>query len=103
VVDREAVLAAEVADAAAEGEAADSRGRDDPARRSEPVLVRRGVDLAPGAAAGDADGARLRIDLDVLQQREVDHDAVVDGSETGAVVAAATDGEQQIVVARERD
>ena len=103
VVDREPVLAAEVADAAAEREAADSRGRDDPARRRQAVLVRRAVDLAPGAASTGAHGARLRVDLDVLQQRQVDHDAVVDRSETGAVVAAAADGEQQVVVARERD
>ena len=103
VVDRESVLAAEVADAAAEREAADSGGRDDPARRRQAVLVRRAVDLAPGAASTDAHGARLRVDLDVLQQRQVDHDAVVDRSETGAVVAAAADGEQQVVVARERD
>ena len=44
-----------------------------------------------------------RVDLDVLQQREVDDDAVVAGAEAGAVVAAAADGEQQVVVAGEGD
>ena len=103
VVDREPALAGQVADAAAEGEAADPGGRDDPARRREPVLVRRPIDFAPGAAAADPDGAGLRIDLDVLQRREVDDDAVVARSQAGAVVAAAADGQEQVVVACERD
>ena len=60
VVDREPALAGQVADAAAERQAADAGGRDDPARRREAVLVRGRVDLAPGAAAADPDGARLR-------------------------------------------
>ena len=66
VVDREAALAGQVAEAAAEREAADAGGRDDPAGRGEAVLVGRGVDLAPGAAAADPDGPRLRVDLDSL-------------------------------------
>ena len=39
VVDREPVGAGQVTEAAAEGEATDARGRDDPARGREPVLV----------------------------------------------------------------
>ena len=73
----EPVLAGQVAEAAAEREAADAGGRDDPARRREAVLVGRAVDLAPGAAAADAHGARLAGRPRCLQQREVDHDAVV--------------------------
>ena len=64
VVDRQAALAGQVAEAAAEGQAADAGRRDDPARRGEAVLVGGGVDLAPGAAAADADGPGLRVDLD---------------------------------------
>ena len=103
VVDREPALAGQVAEAAAEREAADPGGRDDPARRREPVLVGRAVDLAPGTAAADANGARLRIDLDVSERREVDHDAVVTRPQPGAVVAAAADGQQQVVIAGEGD
>ena len=61
------------------------------------------VDLAPGAAAAHANGARLRVDLDALQRREVDDDAVVARPQAGAVVAAAADGQEQVVVAGERD
>ena len=103
VVDREPALAGQVADAAAEGEAADPGGRDDPAGRREPVLVRHPIDFAPGAAAANPDGACLRIDVDVLQRREVDHDPVVARPQPGAIVAAAADGEEQVVVACERD
>ena len=59
VVDRQPELAGQVAEAAAEREAADPGGRDDPARRRQAVLAGRLVDLAPGAAAADANRARL--------------------------------------------
>ena len=59
-------LARQVPEPAAEREAADAGGRDDPARRREAVLARRAVDLAPGAAAADADRPGLRVDVDVL-------------------------------------
>ena len=67
------------------------------------MLVRDPIDFAPGAAAANPDGAGLRIDVDVLQRREVDHDAVVARPQSGAVVTAAADGEEQVVVACERD
>ena len=95
VVDRQAALAGQVAHAAAEREAADAGGRDDPARRRQPVLVGRGVDFAPGAAAADPHRAGLGIDLDVLQAREVEDDAVVAGAQPGAVVAAAAHRQQE--------
>ena len=103
VVDREAALARQVAEAAAEGEAADAGGGDDPARRGQPERVGGVVDLAPGAAAADPDGARLRVDPNAVQRREVDHQAVVARPQPGAVVAAAADGEEQVVVAGEVD
>ena len=103
VVDRQPALAGQVPEAAAEGQAADAGGRDDPARGREAVLVGGGVDLAPGAAAADADGAGLRVDLDRLHRREVDHDPVVDGAEAAAVVAAAADRQRQVVLGGEAD
>ena len=77
--------------------------RDDPRRRGQAGLVGRGVDLAPRAAAADADGARGRIDLDGLQEGEVEDDSVVADPQPAAVVAAAANGEQQVVAAREGD
>jgi hypothetical protein len=103
VVDREAVPPCEVTQAAAQGEASDAGRGDDPARRGEAVLVRRLVDLAPRAAAADADGPGLRIDVDVLERGEIDDDTVVNSAEPGSVVAASADGEGQVAVAGERD
>ena len=95
VVDRQAVLAGQVAEAAAEREPADAGRADDPARGGEPVLVGGAVDLAPRAAAADADGAGARVDVDPADRGEVDHDAVVDRAEPGAVVPAAADRERE--------
>src|SRR5918999_4440616 len=67
------------------------------------MLVRGAVHLAPRAAAADADGPGLRVDVDVLHGREVDDDAVVDGAEAGSVVATAAHREGQVAVAGERD
>ena len=103
VVDREPVLAAQVPDPAAEREPADAGRGDDPGGRREPVLVGGRVDLVPGAAAAGPDRAARRVDLDRVQAGEVEHDAVVDDAEAAAVVAAAAHGEQQVVLACERD
>ena len=102
-VDRQAVAPRQVAEAPAEREPADARGRDDPRRRRAAVLGGRAVDLAPGAAAADADGLGRRVHQDVAQAREVDDDAVVDDPEAAAVVAAAAHGERRVVGAREGD
>ena len=101
VVDRKPAFAGQMAEAAAQGEATHPRRGDDPTRRREPVLVRGSVHVAPGRAATDPNRARLRIDLDVAHQREIDHDTVVAGSQPSAVVAAAADRKRQVVVASE--
>jgi hypothetical protein len=103
VVDREPALAGQVAEAAAEREPADARGRDDPAGRRQAVRVGRRIHLGPGAATADPDGASLGVDVDVAQQREVDHHAVVARAEPGAVVAAAADRHDEVVCAREAE
>ncbi len=103
VVDAEAVLAREVPEPAAEREAADTGGGDDAARHGEPVLVGRAIDLAQRAAAADAHGPRLRVDLDRVQRRQVDDDSVVARAEARAVVPAAAYGDQQIPLACEGD
>ena len=95
VVDGEPVLARQVAVAAAQREAADPGRRDDPGRRGQTVLVRRGVDAAPGGAALHADRPRARIDHDLVHRGQVDDQPVVDGAEPGAVVAATANGDGQ--------
>ena len=103
VVDRQAVPAREVTDAAAERQPADAGRRDDPARNREPVRMRRRVHLAPGRSSADANRARAGIDRDRAEQRQVGHDAVVDAPEAAAVVAAAAHRKRQVVRAGEGD
>ncbi len=103
VVDREAALASQVAEAAAEREPADAGGRDDAARHRQPVLVGRGIHFAPGAAAADSRRPGAGVDLDSLQARQVEDHAVVARSQPAAVVAAAAHGQRELVVAGEGD
>src|SRR4029079_19765478 len=58
VVEGKALAARQVADAASEGQARDTRGRDDAARRGKSESVVGVVEVAPGASAFRAD--RLR-------------------------------------------
>ena len=69
----------------------------------EAVLLRRGVELAPADATAGDGGLRLRVDLDRLQQREVDHQAAVADGVAGGCVTAALHGDEQVVLAREVD
>ncbi len=103
VVDSGAVLAHQPADAAAEGEAGDAGVGDDPADRREPEELRLAVELAPEHAGLGARGARRGVDSDPLHRREVDHEAAVADGVTADVVAAAADGDEQVMLAREAD
>ena len=91
VVDRQAVLAREVAGAAAEGQAGDAGGRDDAERHGQAEGVGGMVDVARRAARLDPHGAARRVDAHALHQRQVDDQAVVAAAEARAVVAAAAD------------
>jgi hypothetical protein len=64
VVDREAMLAAQMADATVQRQARDTRGRDDAARHSQPEELRLPVAVAPEGAAFRPHGPRRRIDMD---------------------------------------
>ena len=88
VVDRQPVAAAEVPDAASQGETADARRGDDAAGGGQPVGVGGVVEVTPGGSAAGPSGARRRIHMDVSQQGEVDHHAVVVGAEPRRAVAA---------------
>ena len=95
VVDRQAVLAREVARAPAEGEARDAGGRDDAKGHGQAERVGGVIDVARRAAGIDPNGAARRIDAHALHQRQVDHQTVVAAAKAGAVVAAAPDGDEQ--------
>src|SRR5204862_3954244 len=99
VVAREAALALEPATATAEQQAGDPGGGKAAARDGEAVHLRRAVELAPGETGLGAAGLGIRVDVDALHQREVDHEAVVDGAVAGGRVAAGAHGDRQAVVA----
>ena len=103
VVDRQAVLAGQVPEPAAEGQAAHAGGRDDPARHGEIVRLCRIVDVCPRTASADARRARLGVDDHLAQQRQVADDAVVHHAQATAVVPAAAHREEEVVRAGERD
>jgi hypothetical protein len=94
-VDREAERSGQVPDAAAQRQAADTGRRDDPERRRQAERGRRVVDFAEQRSAEHLRSGVLRVDDDTPEQREIDHETVVDAPEAGAVVAAAADGDIQ--------
>src|SRR5262249_40670151 len=97
VVDRQAVFTGEIADAAAKGQPAHASGRDEPGRHRQPEGVCGVVDIAPQRPAFDAHGALCGVDVDTAHVREVDHHAIVAGTEPSAVVPAPGNSGQQIV------
>src|SRR5262249_1198821 len=103
VVDSQAVGACEIADAAAQGEAADAGGGDEAAGGGQAEGMGGVIDVAPDAAALDAHGAVGGIDADALPAPQVDDQAVLAGAQAGAVVPAAAHGEGELVLAGEVD
>lgn len=95
VVTGEAVLAAQPAEAAAEGEPGDARGRDGPHRRGEAERLAVAVKLREREARLGAHRAARGIDAASFHRREVDHQSAVGDGLAGHVVAAAArrDGE----------
>jgi hypothetical protein len=103
VVDGEAVLADEVADAAGERDSPDT----DRAGVAEPGGEAVGADggrvIARGQSRLGPRGASLGVDVQRPHGGEVEHDPAVGGAVPGEAVAAAADCELEAGVARERD
>ena len=103
VVDRQTVLADEVADAAAQREAADPDRAGVAEADRQAVRGRRLGHLAgrePGLRPGSA---AFRIDLDRLHVAQVDHDAALGHAVAQSAVAAASNGELHAGGPRQRD
>src|SRR5205823_13496300 len=98
VVDREPVLAYEVADAAAERQAPDPdrAGVAEPDR--ELTRLRGGRQLAGGQAGLRPCDLFVGIDLERLEARQVEHDPALAGAVAGRAVAPAPDGELEPLV-----
>ena len=101
IVDSEAVLAHQPADAAAEAEAADAGVAHDAAGGSQTVRLCLVVDISPQGTALDEGRAPDRIDRNGAHRRQVDHDPVVAHRGAGDVVTAASYGDLEIAVAGE--
>ena len=103
VVDGKSEMPGQVAGAAAEGQAGDTRGRHEPRGRGQTESTGRVVDVAPCTAGVGADRAGRRVDGGRAQLAEVDHQGVVPHAEPRSVVATTPDREGHLIVACEID
>src|SRR3990172_251431 len=92
-----------MSDATAEAEPRDTGGGDDAARSVQPEGMGSVVEVPPGAATLGQDGPLLRVHPDPSHGREVDDETIIDGAESGHVVASTADGEGQAVIAGKVD
>ena len=103
VVDGQAELAGEEADAATHGDAADPHR----ARVAEPdhetVRAERGRKLAGGQSRLCPDGPARNVDVETLHRRQIEHDAAVARPESDPTVPAAANRELQASVPCEVD
>jgi hypothetical protein len=91
VVTAQASLAAQPPHPAAEGQPGNAGVADESARCGQRVLLSGRVHLRPPRAAAAAGGSRDRIDADVAEGTQIDHDGVVGDARAGEVVTAASD------------
>src|SRR6516225_7144919 len=103
VVDREPELPGGPAEAAAERKAGDAGRRVDARWRCKTELLRLLVKIRQRRAGLNTGGARGRIDMDRLHQREVDQEPALADSVSGDVMAAAPHREQKLSVPSKLD
>ena len=103
VVDREPEVALEAADSPTERQPGDAGVADDADRADEAVRLRGDVELAEERAAVRPGGPGPRIRLDPAHRGHVDDEAAVRASEPGRAVAAGSDRDLEVVLAREAD
>ena len=103
VVARQPVLAAQLAEAAAERQSADAGIAVDTHCRGKAKRLGRRVELAENEACFGAGGAPLRVDLNAFHAGQIDHQPALAHGAAGDVVAAAAHGDQQAVVASKVD
>jgi hypothetical protein len=104
VVDRQAVLAAEQADPASRGEAADADVAVVARAHAQPVRLQDPGNLAPAGAGPESDLSAARVDdLDAVELADVEDDPAVVGRASADAVAAAADGERHVLRTRVRE
>ena len=90
----------EPAHPAAEGHPCHAGGGDGPQRHREAVRGGRRIDVAHPRPGRGGDEMMLRIDGDLAQRPQIEHDPVVDRAETGDGVASAAHRERKARAAR---
>ena len=103
IVDRQAVLADEVADATAEGDPADPDRAGVAEAGRQAVGGDGGRVLGGGQTRSGPGGPAVDVDLERLQVAQVEDDPAVGRAVAGAAVAAAPDRQLETGLARERD
>jgi hypothetical protein len=103
IVDGQAELTGEIAQPTAQGDPSNPGGGDDAAGGGQAEGVRGVMQVAEQGAPFDAGSAGCRVDPHPVHRGEIDHQAVIDEAQSRAVVAAAADGHDEIVVTREVD
>ena len=98
VVNGQAVLAREIAVAAAQREAGNAGRRDDPGRHGQSKRMTGMIHVALRATGSHPHGAVRRIDAHPLHQGEIDHQPVIATAQSGPVVAAAAYGGEKIIL-----
>src|SRR5439155_18116941 len=102
-VDGQPELAAEIADAAAEGDTADADGAGVAEADREAVRAEGGGELGRGESGLGPCDAVLDVDVQSLHRREIEDDPALGGAVTGGAVAAAAHRELEAATAREAD
>ncbi len=103
IVDRQAEVALEAADAAAERQPGHPGVTDHPDRADETVCLGGDIELAEQRAAVRPSGAPLRVDGHTAELGEVDHEPAVGGRVPGGAVAPGSDGDLEVTLPSEAD
>jgi hypothetical protein len=90
-----------VSNAAAEGQASNAGRGDDSRRHSESKCMGCVVNIAPGATATHTRSPCRWIDMNVLDEGEIDDEAIVADSQTSCVMASAPNRNPQLLLPAE--
>ncbi len=101
VVDGEAVLARQPAEAAAEREAGDAGGGIDSQRCGEAMRLRFAIEVGQQRARLDPRSALRRVDADLAHARHVEHQAALRDCIAGDMMAATPHAQQHVMRLRE--
>ena len=95
IIDGQAALAGEMAQAAAERQSADAGARNNPSGNGQAEGMRGVIHIAPDASAADTNRTSCRIHMNVLDAGEVDGQGIVGDAEAAGIVPATADGDPQ--------